>query len=38
VTLTARPRRAAATSAVDDLPPVPDLAAADADTLARTSA
>jgi EmrB/QacA subfamily drug resistance transporter len=39
VTLMARPRRrAAATPSVDDLPPAPDLTAADADTLARTAA
>ena len=36
VTLVARPRRAAATPAVDDLPPASDLTAADA--LARTAA
>ena len=34
VTRTARPRRAAATPAVDDLPPVPDLTAAGARTAA----
>ena len=37
VTLVARPRRAAATPAVDDLPPASDLNA-DADALARTAA
>ena len=38
VTLIARARRAATTPAVDASPPVPDLTAANADTLARTAA
>ena len=38
VRLMARPRRAAATPSVDDLPPTTGLTAADADTLARTPA
>jgi sugar phosphate permease len=38
VTLTTRPRRAAATRSVDDLPPTADLTAADADTLVRAPA